>query len=115
MTFQDSIIGQDFLLNLTPNSLNSYSIKHQALYTYLARLLRPIWELSIVSQPSLRSSRKLQSNMALFQPVYKKLGDFNDFLKLNTETFVGLKTQSKFLTEGTPLHEQLLMLNELDV
>jgi hypothetical protein len=53
--------------------------------------------------------------MALFQPVYKKLGDFNDFLKLNTETFVGLKTQSKFLTEGTPLHEQLLMLNELDV
>lgn len=45
----------------------------------------------------------------------QKLDDLHVFLKQNLETFVGPKTQNKFLTEGTALFEQLIMLNELNI
>lgn len=62
-----------------------FSVRHQALRTYLVRLLRPVWDLSLVSE----SGHQLASGQSLFSVVLKKVDDFAMMLRRYGRQFVG--------------------------
>lgn len=77
--------------------LSLYSTKHQALYIYLTRLLKPIWDLSIIStftrntnfvkEPFLKQN--LESNYKYLEDCFEKLKKLFDFIKQNTASLCG--------------------------
>ena len=68
------------LADIDLNKLYMYSNKHKALYMYLYRVLQPIWEMNITSQPKLTKIRDLKSNLELMFPVQRKLCGLLEFL-----------------------------------
>lgn len=72
--------GEQF--NPRPDGLHE-TARHSALFTYLSRLLSPVWEMNAVTRPSLGSMKDLKSNFDLVIPLRQRLEALRDFIKNN--------------------------------
>ena len=64
--------------------------RHIALYMYLARVLRPVWELHAINRPSLRKMSDLRSNYDLFVPLKSRLESMLQLVQNNFANLHGL-------------------------
>lgn len=85
MRIGDTTIKTDQRLEVTCRS--------NALVLYLSRLLRPIWNLPIVSRPSLKSLKGIKSNIDLFVPLDAKIEALQSFIIDNKVHLYGFSNQ----------------------
>lgn len=67
--------------------------RHQALYLYIGRLLKPVWDLHAVTRPSKDSFDGLRSNFDLVVPIKQRLDALFDFISQNTSYLHGIASQ----------------------
>ena len=102
------------LSDIDVNKLYMYSNKHKALYMYLYRVLQPIWDLNITSQPRLNRPNDQICNVDLLLPIGQKLRGIYEFLSRSQRDLQGRVCQNPDrISESSPLYERVTQLCRL--
>lgn len=91
-----------------------FSARHDAIYLYLARILRPVWLLRVAATETIESNHKILINTATIEEVslyLKRLGELKKFLDSNRQAAGGNSNADAAALERESLDALIRLLN----